>query len=329
MQTQEKGGRLIALRVIVLTLSVALVLGVAEGSARLFGTTPWYERLPEEQEPIPRYAYRVGSKKFVVRHPPLKLPKLKGNRRILFLGDSFTYGSGVKESKTFVSQATDKLNENSRAPRDSLYESFNGGIPASMTADWVELFDEMVEGFQPDSVVVVFFLRDGVEGVTSIGQINAIRNQMAKLSEDSILYRTSRLWRYFVDREVQEELSTQYLGRLESGYLGEVQETREWEHAQANLRYIQSESHRLGADFFLVVFPVLFELGENYPLEAAIDEILRFAEEEKMTTLSLLPAFSGQSALDLWVSALDQHPNEEGHAIAANAIYDFLIQTQH
>ena len=129
-----------------------------------------------------------------------------------------------------------------------------------------------------------------------------------------------------MEREAQGRLSTEYLGRLESGYLGAPEETREWKRAKANLQYIRSESNRLRAEFFMVIFPVLFELGEEYPLESAIQEIIRFAEEEQMTNLSLLPAFRGRSAFELWVSPLDQHPNAEGHAIAANAIFEFLTQ---
>ena len=110
--------------------------------------------------------------------------------------------------------------------------------------------------------------------------------------------------------------------------LGGAEETREWQRAQANLQYIRSESNRLGAQFFLIIFPVLFELEGDYPLATTIEEIARFAEVEQMANLSLLPAFRGRSAFDLWVSPLDQHPNKEGHAIAANAIHEFLIQEQ-
>ena len=321
----RRNSKAIILRATTLAVSLVFVLGVAELGFRFLTASPWYERLPEEQQRTPRYEYSVGASKFTLRFPPLKLPKLKGSQRMLFLGDSFTYGSGVKESETFVSLVTSRLNDNSKVSRGSVYETFNGGVPASMTRDWVELFDEMAEEFQPDSVIVVFFLRDGVQGVTSIGQINAIRNRMVRLSEHSILYRFSRLWRYFIDREVQKELSAEYLGQLESGYLGEEGETIEWKSAQENLKYLQLESNRLGANFYLVIFPVLFDLGAEYPLDGVVDEILRFANQEQMTALSLLPAFRGLSAPDLWVSPLDQHPNGEGHAIAAEAIYDFLI----
>jgi len=326
---QGKLARPAVFRVTALALSVLLVLGFAEVFFWLFWSEPWYERLPEQQIQRSQSAFEVGGREFVIRHPPLGLSKLPDTRRILFVGDSFTYGSGVREVDTFVSLITAKLNEESQRNGGPLYESFNAGIPASMTSDWIHLFDSVAEGFEPDWVVVVFFLRDGVEGVTSLGQITRIRNEMAKLSGDSPLYRYSRLWRYFVDRDAQARLSDEYLGRLRNGYIGNEQQTREWRRAQANLQYLEAEAARLGARFALVIFPVLFELREDYPLEAAVDEILRFGNGERMKTLSLLPAFRGRSAPELWVSPLDQHPNAEGHTIAAQAVFEMLSASEH
>ena len=55
-------------------------------------------------------------------------------------------------------------------------------------------------------------------------------------------------------------------------------------------------------------------------------EIEQFAEANEISTLSLLPAFAGEDDVDLWISPTDQHPNEKGHAIAAEAIADFLAE---
>ena len=107
----------------------------------------------------------------MIRHPPLGLSKLPDTRRILFVGDSFPYGSGVREVDPFVSLIAAKLKEESQRQGGPLYESFSAGIPASMTSDWIHLFDSVAEGFEPDWVVVVFFLRDGVESVASLGPI--------------------------------------------------------------------------------------------------------------------------------------------------------------
>jgi len=47
-------------------------------------------------------------------------------------------------------------------------------------------------------------------------------------------------------------------------------------------------------------------------------------EANGIPSLSLLSAFEAENEVDLWISPTDQHPNEKGHAIAAEAIADLL-----
>ena len=48
------------------------------------------------------------------------------------------------------------------------------------------------------------------------------------------------------------------------------------------------------------------------------------AEKEGFSVLDLLPFFSAFSAKDLWVYPTDQHPNELGHRLAAQAMVETL-----
>ncbi|MCH2185413.1 hypothetical protein MK280_06025 [Myxococcota bacterium] len=139
--TQRNFVKPAVLRLMAVTGSVLLVLVIAELGLRLLGGDPWYEILPAQQRLRAEYAFVVGGEEFFIWHPPLDLPKLGGRERILFIGDSFIYGSGVKEPEAFASLVTHKLNEESAELKGPLYETFNAGIPASMTSDWAHLFD--------------------------------------------------------------------------------------------------------------------------------------------------------------------------------------------
>jgi hypothetical protein len=57
-----------------------------------------------------------------------------------------------------------------------------------------------------------------------------------------------------------------------------------------------------------------------------MDTVESFCRASGIAHLSLLPAFRGRRALDLWVSEVNQHPNAEGHAIAAGAVFPFVRQ---
>ncbi len=286
---------------------------------------PWYERVVEEQATTMGKVWHVGESWFTLRSAANFAPKQSDAYRILFLGDSFTYGQGVtKESATFVQRTVARLNERRTGPTKTKYEAFNGGIPGSLTPHWVRLCDEILDSYDPDLVVAVFFLRDGLAGFTSIGQIDQIRDGMQRLAEDSFLFRHSATYRFFRERRAQAELSRKYLSEMRYGYLGDAAQTRQWRQAQADLLTIKLRASEVDARFAMIIFPVLFDLTPTYPLKDVCDEIARFAQANEIPVLSLLPAFMGRDAEALWVSPFDQHPNAAGHAVAADAMIPFV-----
>jgi hypothetical protein len=70
---------------------------------------------------------------------------------------------------------------------------------------------------------------------------------------------------------------------------------------------------------------VLYNLNDNYPFYDVEEEISRFAEEANIPVFSLTSGFIGKNAADLWVSANDQHPNEQGHIIAADTLLPYVL----
>jgi len=318
-----------------LLASLGLVAVVAEITIRATWKQPWWEQIRAEQtwgsedadrarnEPT---RFRVGPYDLPLRGAPAADPKSPATHRTLFLGDSFTYGLAVDPPATFVGRIEARLNETRPLPGIEHYEVYNGGIPGSLTPAWHALLAAFGRTYQPDLVVAVFFLRDGVAGVTTLGQIDAIRDQMQRLARESFAYRHSYLFRFVRARYEQRALSARYLARLRAGYLGSEAEQAEWWRARIELLWLRRESHRLGARFALVVFPMLYRLDDDYPLADVVDAVTGFAADEEIPVFSLLPAFRGLHAPDLWLSPFDQHPNARAHAIAAEALWPFIEQ---
>ncbi len=302
-----------------------LAVGAVEIAFRYTMGKPWYERVVEEQTAKTRNRCRIGESEFWLRSAPSFGAKPSDAYRILFLGDSFTYGVGLtSESETFVKRIVARLNERQTGSSSTTYEAFNGGIPGSLTPQWVLLCDELLDAYDPDLVVAVFFLRDGLTGITSIGQINQIRDGMRRYAKDSFLFRHSSTYRFFRAQRTQTVLAGMYLSQLQHGYLGDAEQTRQWRQAQADLLAIKRRALEVDARFAIVVFPVLFDLTPKYPLKDVCNEIVRFAEADEIPALSLLPAFMGRDAELLWVSPFNQHPNATGHAIAADGMIPFV-----
>ena len=196
--------------------SVGIVLLIAEAAVRLAWTEPWYEKLEDEQSQTELEWFSVGPRHVPLRSAPDTTPKTEGTTRMLFSGDSFTYGLGVDEEHTFVSIVGERL----ASPRGEPIQVFNGGMPGSMTEHWRLLFEKMGVEYDADVVVAVFFLRDGVDGLTTQGLIGHVRKELQDRARTSIGYRVSALYRLIAARQAQRQLSDWYLGQIETGYIG-------------------------------------------------------------------------------------------------------------
>lgn len=307
-----------------LSAAYALAAGLllAEGIARATYRAPWYERLREEQERHLGIDYQVNEAGLRDHHD-LKTPKRAVERRILVLGDSFAFGAGVGDEAAVFPRRLERLLNAQPVPGVERVEVLNGGLPGSLTQQWVELVRSIGDRFQPDVVLAVFFLRDGTT-TTSMGSFfEPVRQQIVARNQASTLYRFSFLYRAFKDQGDRRLVSDRYTEEIQKAYLGEGQQTSEWERAQQNLLAIAEFAAGRSAAFGLVVFPILADLGRAYPFEAVCQRVESFAAGRGIAAMSLLPAFRGQNAAELWVSPYDQHPNERAHAIAAEAILPF------
>ncbi len=137
------------------------------------------------------------------------------------------------------------------------------------------------------------------------------------------MYRAFALYRVWADARVRREFTDYYVEKITRSYLGDKLETERWRQEQVALIDIERVCAERGIEFYLVVFPMLFELGD-YPFGPVEEEVERFAGENRIPLHSLTPSFVGRSAERLWVSPSDQHPNSEGHRIAAEGLLPWI-----
>jgi lysophospholipase L1-like esterase len=309
-------GALLAL----LGLGASLLL--AEGVARWRWEAPWYQRLLTEQRGWQRPHHRLN--RLGLRGPDVEMPKPAGVRRVLVLGDSFTYGLGVRDERApFPAVLQRQLNSGWPRGRGA-YEVVNGGISGSLTGQWVELLQRIGPQLEPDVVLAVFFLRDGTRDRTISDFFGVIRDEIARRNAASALYQASYLVRWIRDLQDRRRVARAYTETLLDAYFGSPEQTVQWGLAQRHLLVLRDLVRAQGAVFGLAVFPVLVELDEAYPFRPISDLLMEFAAAQGIPAHDLLPAFLGREAADLWVSPLDQHPNAEGHAVAAASLLPFV-----
>lgn len=303
-------------------ISCLFVLAVAELAVRARWTAPWYRQLLAEQAEHQEHEYTTN--RFGLRDRDHVTPKPADRLRVLMLGDSFTHGLGVEDDAAIFPELVEvALNELPWPRAPGGVEILNGGLPGSLTKNWVRLFERVADDFDPDLVLIVFFLRDGT-ATGSSDYFHEVRAEMARLERDSIVYRHSYLYRAWLDVEIRERLVAEYTGEFESAYFGNTEQTKEWRRAQKNLLRLRDTARARGADVALVIFPILVELTERYPFRSEVELLVEFGRENGFPTHDLLPAYLGREGSQLWVSPYDQHPNARGHAVAAEALLPFV-----
>lgn len=312
-------------RVLLVAAGVLTGIVILEGVSRVTYEAPWYDRLVAEQQRNQEHKYRSNADGLRDEdYPPIKPANY---RRVLVLGDSFTFGSGVLDDDAVFPEIIEKqLNERVALLGVQHVDVLNGGIPGSLTKDWVKLWQRLADRFEPDVVLIVFFLRDGTHTGSINGFFDPIRDKIVSRNRQSISYRYSYFYRLLRDRWDRSEVAGEYTKEFQTAYFGNAEQTSEWLEAQHNLLTIKRFAQQKSATVGLAVFPVLVELDDRYPFRAICDLIVNFAQTNDLPAYNLLEAFGGQHDADLWVSAYDQHPNARAHAIAAHYLLPFVRQ---
>jgi len=314
------------LNIIVLPI-LGMIFGllIAEVASRVIYTEPWYQLLIDEQ-----FKYVQGD---YIRHNSLGLrdkeypvQKSPNSKRVMILGDSFTYGYGITDDDVIFPEILEKQLNSDYAEQGILIEIINGGIPGSLTDDWVDLLLRQEDLSQLDVILIVFFLRDGTQTSSMGSFFGPIRDEIEKRNQERWLYQYSYFYKLYQDAVDRSYLSAKYSEALNEAYLGEPWQTQEWDISKRNLLKIKSMAEEIDAKVGLVVFPVLVELNDNYPFRDICDVLVSFGTENGIPTHNLLVDFLGRNGPDLWVSAYDQHPNAAAHQIAADSILPFLAQ---
>jgi len=303
--------------------SVVFSVLLVELASRVIYTRPWYQRLVEAQVDAD-WTANIHRNGYGLRGHDIPADKAPNTTRILLLGDSFTFGSGVpNDADIFAARLEQKLNAQLAESGRSV-EILNGGIPGSQTGDWLDLLNKIGDSYQPDVIIIVFFLRDGTLTSSMGSFFGPIRDQIVAQNQASTLYQNVYLYRLFKDFQDRTLISESYTQAMNDSYFGDRQQTQEWRLAQTNMRNMKKVGEAMHAKVGLIIFPVLADFSDKYPFQKIVDEVSRCGSDSQLPTLNLLPAFKGKNAADLWVSALNQHPNEMGHQIAADGMYGWV-----
>jgi hypothetical protein len=247
-----------------------------------------------------------------------EITKTKGVVRIGVMGDSNTFGYGIKDvNNRFSNVLEKKLN-------DSGYkaEVYNCGVSGLDT--WNEIIEYKTKCYalKPDILVWQYFLNDiqatKSAGTTVLQNAGSQINPTVKFISDHSFFFNYTYWR----------LSTKYSNTFYQIRDADLKQYKNPEVFAFHTSQINEFSSYLKSEnikFVVTVFP-FFKFFPDYPAEDVhkrMDKI--FQENGATAVVDMLSFLKGRNAKDLIVGQYDTHPNEYVHGLVADKLYEAIV----
>ena len=260
------------------------------------------------------------------RGPEFTLTKPVRTLRIACLGDSITFGEGVRDEDTY-SERVAALLRAQLASQDATCESFNFGVGGYNTEQELFALQNYALMTSPDVVIVGYNLNDpepllfrldpvSGEPVRRPREFSIPEGLDDALPPTTILYR-SRLVQFLWQKRAKQACTRQTVRYYQNLF---APDSPGWQNSRQALRAIVATCQARQIPCIVVVFPVLYQLNDRYPFQAIHDMIQQEVVSAGGVCVDLFPLLKGRSSSALWVHPTDPHPNEIVHAVAAKAL---------
>jgi hypothetical protein len=287
---------------------------VAEGTVRLLtrravgaGYAP-VRTDRRERRPINARGYRDLER---------AIPRPPGVRRVVCLGDSFTWGVRVLFDDAWPQRLERLLGRD----RGEVWEAVNLGEPGFNSVQEAARLASQGFGYEPDVVVVAYVLNDSEdENAAEARRANAwVEEKTAPPSATWAFLDHSALVRIVRGRISATLENRQRIEGFRSMY---AEDYSGWIAGRRALRAMGGLCRERGVPLVVAIFPLLGNpLDHRYPFADVHAKVAQAASEAGAKVVDLLPFYRGLDWRLLVVDgADDEHPNEIAHRIASQAI---------
>ena len=296
------------------------MMSLAAMTAALVGIEIILRFLPETRVPK---ANKDRPKLFYMAHgstsargevwPP---PEDQKGPRIAIVGDSFTFAPKMQPDTAFPAILNRLLNLKGVQPPPHVY---NLGTPGFATHHEIQVVKQAVDA-GVDLVILEITLNDG--------QSHVLRHKPGQFvlpDKESIwgkIFYASRLVQFVATRIHNTRSVRQYID-----YHYDLFNTPEsWQRFQESIMQMKALCDAKQVRFTTMIFPLFdFKIDDSYPFHELHRKIAHFLRSRGIPTLDLQDYYRGIEPARLQlIPGADSHPNEIGHRIAAEALYEWL-----
>ena len=335
-------GRKIALTAVLgnlaaLAVGLLVMLALGEIALRVVDLGHAYYSAPELYQPIddPRVQFEprpsfvgysegtsVTTNSRGLRERELPLAKPPGTRRVVFIGDSVTFGPGIRDDQPYARQLEAALTESGAGP----VQTVNAGVVGYNSIQELARLQNVGLAYQPDVVVLTFLVNDLLETFTIFDHQYEPDGLLADvkvwLRRNSHLYRFLQdvYWRVGQEARRSREGSTQPLRKRDR-----------LEDRLATLDQMIQLARANGSSFLLVIYPDNLDdpvsPGPSGERTTMREELTQFAAREQVPLVDLTSALGDvrDSRARQYRLREDPHPSVEGHRVIAEALRQPLV----
>lgn len=239
--------------------------------------------------------------------------------RIAVIGDSFTFGMGVKNvSDTYPKALERDLNSLNLS---KTFQVLAFGVPGYDTSEHLKTIKEHALKYSPDIIVIGYVLND----LPNPDKID-IKYQRVELPFIGFWLRSSSYLYYFLESRLNEILRSRSKEYNYESILGRLYNSSANINASKEIyKEIAKEAEANNAKVIILTFPIIYKL-DNYSFMQAHEHAKEIALDNGFLHDDLLKEYQKHKVEELVVNKYDAHPNELGQKIAANALLKLLIE---
>lgn len=259
---------------------------------------------------------RVELNSHGLREDEIPYNKPAGEKRILMLGDSVTFGWGVSQGETFSDRLEYLLNE---LPGDS-WQVINSGVNGYNTEQ--ESTYLRIEGmrYSPDFVLLVYVSNDMCPIIDPNETTwrrypswpSSLPEVMDRLRELSFLSQMTKLFIRMEQMDMARTKTTDENSSISARNRGRITDHPNWQASKAALLNIAQQCDKAGIPFLVAIY------GGFGP------EFWAGLQEAGVDIIGLSPAWRDVPQGQAHVSRIDPHPSVVVHEMIARYLVDAL-----
>ncbi len=305
------------LKIVLLSLSIVLFLCFLELALQITSTYKadnFANTQDWQQKFVTRNSHGYRDKEYSYKKPA-------GIYRILVLGDSQTFGHGIKKLEdTWHKKLEVLLNKGLPKPRFEVISLAGEGWNTD-----TQLYELFENGFNynPDLVLLAFYHND----IPNPKYFECDAEYLELLPNDSFSNKIKKNSKIYIFLKLRINKLLEKIGKKPSfiDCSQKVFQSRGWEMEKIYLNSIVTATSIKNIHLLIANIPLLYKLGNNYPLTDTYSKLENYFKSLDVDFIDLFQqGFKGLDANKLIVSKIDRHLNEYGAEVVANTLYKNL-----